>query len=317
MSYSWISTTEQKNALATNFVLAYEQRRISSLLWEEKRSGLLFFSKSLQKTAIPDAFAFPRCQSTHKASIARLSSAFGVVVQCNADSTAMMAVVLPDDLLRAQLPQSRVVVAASCDEVRAIGTESAVPDPALVAIELLLELEAAAVLVAAGGRGAMARQVHRPDTRRVVCGASGEVADVWRQEDAGDVGLMRLEFGHRDERRDVFVCDDAPDVDGALLAIAHGGAEERAVRGHRHRGHGLVFFRDQLVRTLVLRQVPDPHVAASVAADEFALVGVDDYVVYGDAVAVVALDVAASRVPDLDGAVFGTRHHPFAFAVEG
>jgi hypothetical protein len=35
------------------------------------------------------------------------------------------------------------------------------------------------------------------------------------------------------------------------------------------------------------------------------------------AVRVVALDGALARVPDLDGAVLGARHHPLALAVEG
>ena len=59
----------------------------------------------------------------------------------------MMTIVLSDDLLGAQLPQPRVMVAASCHQVCAVGTEGAVPDPTLVAVELLLELKCTAVLV--------------------------------------------------------------------------------------------------------------------------------------------------------------------------
>jgi hypothetical protein len=70
------------------------------------------------------------------------------------------------------------------------------------------------------------------------------------------------------------------------------------------------------VATFVLAQVPDAHIASAIAADEFSLVGVDDDVVDGDAVRVVALHVAAPGVPDLDGAVFGRRDQPLGLAVE-
>jgi hypothetical protein len=43
----------------------------------------------------------------------------------------------------------------------------------------------------------------------------------------------------------------------------------------------------------------------------------DDYIVDGDAVGVVALDIAAARVPDLDGAVLGARDQPLGLAVKG
>ena len=54
------------------------------------------------------------------------------------------------------------------------------------------------------------------------------------------------------------------------------------------------------MRALVLREVPDADVAAAVAGDELALVRVDDDVVDGGAVGVVALDVAGAGVPDFD-----------------
>ena len=52
----------------------------------------------------------------------------------------------------------------------------------------------------------------------------------------------------------------------------------------------------------VLAEIPDSHVAAAIAGDEFALIGVDYDVVDRDAMRVVALDVAAAGVPDLHGA---------------
>jgi hypothetical protein len=70
------------------------------------------------------------------------------------------------------------------------------------------------------------------------------------------------------------------------------------------------------VAAFVLAQVPDAHVASTIAADELSLVGMDDDVVNGDAVRVVALHIPAPGVPDLDGAVFGRRDQPLGLAME-
>ncbi len=51
----------------------------------------------------------------------------------------------------------------------------------------------------------------------------------------------------------------------------------------------------------VLAEIPDAYVSAAIAGDEFALVGVDNDIVDGNAVGVVALDVAAAGIPDFDG----------------
>ena len=67
---------------------------------------------------------------------------------------------------------------------------------------------------------------------------------------------------------------------------------------------------------LVLAEIPDPHIARAVAADELPLVGVNDYIVDRAVVVVVALDRACASVPDLERAVFGTCYHPFALDVE-
>lgn len=60
-------------------------------------------------------------------------STLGVVVECDTDSAAVMAVVLTDDLLCVQLPQTCVVVTAGCYEICAVGTEGTVPHPTLMA----------------------------------------------------------------------------------------------------------------------------------------------------------------------------------------
>ena len=70
------------------------------------------------------------------------------------------------------------------------------------------------------------------------------------------------------------------------------------------------------MRALVLAEIPDAHVAAAVARYQLALVRVDDDVVDGGAVGVVALNGAGADIPDLDGAVLGAGDHPFGVDVE-
>jgi hypothetical protein len=153
-----------------------------------------------------------------------------------------------------------------------------------------------------------------PDACVVVRGTGCQVADVRGEENTGDVCCVCLERGYGDEGCDVAVLDHAPDVDVAGVVA---GAEESAVGGDGDGRYGYVFFGDELVRALVLAEIPDAYVAGAVARDEFALVGVDDDVVDGAAMGVVALDASGAGIPDLNGAVFGGSHHPFAFAVEG
>lgn len=61
-------------------------------------------------------------------------STLTVIVQRDTHGPAMMSVVLPNDALRAQLPETSVVIGAGRDEIGAIGREGAVPDPSLVAM---------------------------------------------------------------------------------------------------------------------------------------------------------------------------------------
>lgn len=102
----------------------------------------------------------------------------------------------------------------------------------------------------------------------------------------------------------------------ARTYIVIGSAKQCAIRRDRDASHGDVLLGDELVRAVVLSQVPDAHAAGAVAADDLALVGVDDDVVGGAAVVVRALDGPAARLPDLDGAVLGAGDHPLALAVE-
>jgi hypothetical protein len=111
-----------------------------------------------------------------------------------------------------------------------------------------------------------------------------------------------FEAADRDERCDVADGDETPDEDGAIDGGGDGGAEERAVSSDGDGGDGFVFFWHELVAAFVLAEIPNAYVAAAVAGDQLALIGVDYDVVDGDAVRVVALDVAGAGIPDFDGA---------------
>lgn len=70
------------------------------------------------------------------------------------------------------------------------------------------------------------------------------------------------------------------------------------------------------MRALALTEVPDANIAAAVAADQLSLIRVDDHVVHGAAMVVVALYRPPRRVPDSHRAVLGAGDHPLAFTVE-
>jgi hypothetical protein len=160
------------------------------------------------------------------------------------------------------------------------------------------------------------------------------VTHVWGQEHSGYVGAVGGEAAHGDERGNVAVLDHAPNKDTALLtplarisaphraslATTYGvvaGAQHCPVAGDSHRRNRHIVLRDELVTALVLAQVPDTHCPGAIATDQFALIGVYDYVVDSAAMIVVPLHAAAACVPDLDGSVFGRGDHPLALAVKG
>lgn len=123
-----------------------------------------------------------------------------------------------------------------------------------------------------------------------------------REKHSSDVGSVGFELCYGSERGDVLAGDEAPDVDCAVDGVADGGAEEAAVCGDCDGGDAFLRIGYELVRALVLAQVPDPHVAAAVAGDELALVGMDHDVVDRHAVGVVSLDQSGAGIPDLDRA---------------
>lgn len=93
--------------------------------------------------------------------------------------------------------------------------------------------------------------------------------------------------------------------------------QQRPITSNSHAGNGDVVLGYKLMGALVLPQVPYPHVSSSVTADEFSLVGMNDNVVDGHAMTVVALDTSRFCIPDLDCAVLRTGDHPLSLTVEG
>ena len=130
-----------------------------------------------------------------------------------------MPIVLANDDLRLQLPQARIVIRASRDQVRGIRTERAVPNPALVSGEIRLEGERAGWLVLVGGFRIKGRGLgfDTPDAGAVVRGAGREVAHVGREQHAVDVGGVSLEVADGHDVGFGVGLDHAPDVDVALV----------------------------------------------------------------------------------------------------
>lgn len=235
-----------------------------------------------------------------------------------------MPIILADDLLAMQLPESRVVVRAGRHQVGRVGAEGAVPDPALVAGEGRLER----VWLGLRVRGGL-DVLDLPYLGRVVGAARRQLLDVWGEQDARDALLVRAEMRDWHQLGAVKVLDKVPYKHVALSMSepdswarrlgTYGvirGAQERAVTSDCDAGDRDVFFWDELVGTVVLGQVPDSYAARPVAADNLALVGVDHNIVHRAAVVIAPLNCPRPRLPDLDSAVLGAGHHPFSFAVE-
>lgn len=148
----------------------------------------------------------------------------------------------------------------------------------------------------------------------MVGATSSEMANVGGEEDPCDVGAVSREFADGDERSDIAVLDHAPYKDTASVVA---GAKHGTIRSYRDAGDGDIVFGDQLVTAFILAQIPDTYSTSTIAADEFSLVWVDDYIIDCVEMVVVALDAACSSVPYLDSAVFRGRNHPFSLAVKG
>lgn len=132
----------------------------------------------------------------------------------------MVAIVLTNDGLTREFPQTGVVVRASGDKIRGISTERTVPHPTLMRLQRGLQWKCT--------RGAFGGQifspfdvvwrirVNRPNTSGVVGRTSSEVTDVRRKENTVDVGEVGLEARDWNQGRNIAVLDHTPNVDIAL-----------------------------------------------------------------------------------------------------
>jgi hypothetical protein len=70
------------------------------------------------------------------------------------------------------------------------------------------------------------------------------------------------------------------------------------------------------MRAIVLSKIPDTNTSSTITADNFALVRVDDYIIYWAAVGIASLNSSTSSLPNLHGTILRTCNHPFSFAME-
>jgi hypothetical protein len=89
-----------------------------------------------------------------------------------------------------------------------------------------------------------------------------------------------------------------------------------AITRDRHTSDADIILGNQLVRALILAQIPDANIPSTITTNQLPLIRMDDHIIDRNTVRVVPLHVAAARIPDLDGAVFGRSHQPLGLAVE-
>lgn len=222
-----------------------------------------------------------------------------------------MAVILPDDLLAMQLPQARIVIRACGDQIRGVSAEGTIPHPALVARESGLERERLRVAVLVGLLGLLG--INLPNFGSVVSRAGCKLLGIGREQDSRNVLFVGVEVGYGLEVGAVKGLDEGPDED---VAIVVGRAQQGTVSRHCDTRHAHILLRNQLMTAIVLGQIPDLDTTRAVAADDLALVRVDDHIVGGAAMVVAALNGAGTCFPDLDSAILRTSHHPLALAME-
>ena len=116
---------------------------------------------------------------------------------------------------------------------------------------------------------------------------------------------MRLKTRHRQQLRTLYL----PDITHPQIIPRH---QRRTIARNRHTPYGDIFIRHQFMRTRIFTQVPYFHTARLVAADQLALIGVDDNVVDGGFVFVFTLNACRARVPYSDSVVLGACDEPFA-----
>jgi len=161
-----------------------------------------------------------------------------------------MTIILSNDLLTVQLPQSRIMITARRNQIRTIRTERAIPDPALMAGERALELERLRFGgCLAGGWDHGFEVFDFPDLGGVVSAAGCEVLDVRREQDAGYVFVVCLEVGYGNELSLFAVLEEVPDVDTSGVSAC---AQRRAVSCNGNTCDWYVLLGNQLVGAIVL-----------------------------------------------------------------
>jgi hypothetical protein len=148
------------------------------------------------------------------------SASFTVIVESNADRTTVVAIVLADNLLGLELPETSVMIATGGDQVGRVGAERAVPNPALVASKRALQLEWNwAGGLASRGRDHLVQVLNLPDLRSVVSRAGSKVLDIWREQDSGDVLAVSLEVSDGDKSCLLTVLLKMPDENVSLEMV--------------------------------------------------------------------------------------------------
>ena len=84
------------------------------------------------------------------------------------------------------------MVAASSYQIRRICAKCTVPHPSLVTCECGFQRERFGLSVEIGRVSGIYR--YCPDTCGMVCTAGGEMADIWREQNASDIGRMRAKL---------------------------------------------------------------------------------------------------------------------------
>jgi len=167
-----------------------------------------------------------------------------------------MTVVLSDNLLRGQLPESSIVIGACGDEIGTISTESAIPDPALMLTQSALKSEwygwchrgsstsailaflsflrsilcctiLTSSLIDLGSRLSIWSWVrnHRleildfPDFGGMISTASCKMLDIGGEKNAGDVLIVGLEVCDWDQGGFLTMLDKEPDKDITLQIL--------------------------------------------------------------------------------------------------
>lgn len=132
------------------------------------------------------------------------------------------------------------------------------------------------------------------------------MTDVGGEEDAGDVSCVSHELADGEDRGGIAALNHTPNVDVALtcgvskgLTLSSGQthgvvacADHASITCNCDTSHADVVLWNELVRALILSQVPDPHVTTAIAADELSLIWMNDYIVDRNTMSVVALNVA-------------------------